>query len=68
MKELVGVLLVDEVINERPMRWRGHIKRMDTNRMGKIAFESKLTGVKKVGRHRDGSIVWGKLWDTAVGL
>lgn len=36
---------VDEVINESPMRWFGHMKRMDGNGMAKSVVGSELTGL-----------------------
>lgn len=38
---------VDKIKNESAMRWHGHKKRMDENRMVKRAFDSELTGVRK---------------------
>lgn len=40
----------DEVMNESSMKWYGHVKRMDENRMEERAFDSELTGVRKVDR------------------
>lgn len=50
--ELLGFCKVDEVINKTTIGWWEHMKRINSNRMVKRMFESKLTIVRRVGRPR----------------
>ena len=54
IREMTGVVRLEEFLREKKLRWLGHVERMDEERGLVKALLLEVDGTKKEDRKRDG--------------
>ena len=54
IREMMGVVILEEFLREKRLRWLGHVERMDEERGPEKALLLEVDGTKKEDRKRGG--------------